>query len=60
MSSAAIERRRMTPGERQVVTVPVVQGQADVELRSGSGFRWSDVRGGEDRRYLGVRVRILE
>jgi hypothetical protein len=60
VSPTTTERRRMSAGERQTVAVPMTQGTADVRLQSAAGFRWSDVKGGADRRYLGVRVRMLD
>jgi hypothetical protein len=60
VSPTATERRRLSAGERQTVAVMMTKGTADVRLHSAAGFRWSDVKGGADRRYLGVRVRMLD
>jgi hypothetical protein len=60
VSPTTTERRRLAAGERQTVAVPMTQGTVDVRLQSAAGFRWADVKGGADRRYLGVRVRMLD
>jgi hypothetical protein len=53
------ERRRVVPAERFTAEVPLMDGTSDVWIRSYEGFRYADIVGGEDRRWLGVRVRVF-
>jgi hypothetical protein len=55
------ETLTLAAAESRTIGVDVTrEGSALVRLTSPSGFRPSDDGASEDRRYLGVRVRILE